>query len=414
MSKVSDLRWYYTHRALGAHGGTPATFIPTGVNKRTFICLDLGEVDDYWIGAIVWFTGGPLYNQFASVADYDAASHMVTLDADLPTIPSPDSDLFMLFLGGRFISDQPIAAFAANVGWAIPGLLQNPLPSPLNGEGTGTVWFKLIDAIPYLGWQPPGAAGYDLVDVSAAGAGDLIELLGPAAEDAQSKFLLVQRAADPLPLADAAYDLPLVLVDSFYPPRTGAELAAGFTVYRPLGLQNDGTTPVYALAAYLTAPAGAPTTIAAGGGITAGGGVLTGTSFAGWPTSGFVFNATKNDLRYYQSRSGNQITCADPAGGIRDFTAQTWDPADAIQPYPWCDVGLDPELFDVFANPDSETEAPANVTFSAPQTAGTGIALGDVAADAHACLWLRFYLPAGADPVDRQPQLVALYAETTE
>jgi hypothetical protein len=44
----------------------------------------------------------------------------------------------------------------------------------------------------------------------------------------------------------------------------------------------------------------------------------------------------------------------------------------------------------------NETTAPTSVTFSAPSTAGTGLALGDIPAGQHRAIWLRRTVTAGS------------------
>ncbi len=188
------------------------------------------------------------------------------------------------------------------------------------------------------------------------------------------------------------------------------------TFYRPVGIENTSATKIYAIAAYCTSPfpAAANTTIAAGGNIGTGAATLKGTSFANWGAHGFVYNVTKNDLRYYYNRSGNSCSVLGPGGGIRGFTAVAWDVGDTLEPFPWFDIGLDaPGGGDIFEDPASEATAPAGVVFSCPRTAGTGLAIGDLAAAAVYCVWQRFYIPAGFLPLEAGEARMRLYAEVT-
>lgn len=60
----------------------------------------------------------------------------------------------------------------------------------------------------------------------------------------------------------------------------------------------------------------------------------------------------------------------------------------------------------------NETTAPSGVTFSAPTTAGTGLALGNIPAGQHKAIWLRRTVTAGATNSDNDTWTLGFDAET--
>lgn len=60
----------------------------------------------------------------------------------------------------------------------------------------------------------------------------------------------------------------------------------------------------------------------------------------------------------------------------------------------------------------NETTAPTGVTFSAPSTAGTGLALGDLPFGQHRAIWLRRTVTAGALNSANDTYTIAYQAET--
>lgn len=60
----------------------------------------------------------------------------------------------------------------------------------------------------------------------------------------------------------------------------------------------------------------------------------------------------------------------------------------------------------------NESTAPAGVTFSAPSTAGTGLALGDIPPGQHKAIWIRRTVTAGAGASPSDAFTLGLDAET--
>ena len=256
------------------------------------------------------------------------------------------------------------------------------------------------------------------VDISGLADGESAVVLGGGTSDEdRSKFVIVTRTAAALPGADASDVLSLDTPDgTFLGPFTGEEASSGTTIYRPVAIENAGAETVFSVRAYCDdpEPTAADTTIAASGAVGTGAGTLTATSLANWPATGWVYNSTKGDLRYYFDRSGNTLQTQDPSGGIRGFTAVAWDDGDSIELYPWMDIGVDePTGADEFEDPSGESVAPTGVTFSAPQDAASALLIGDMAAGDVVAIWERFVIPAGLLPVEAGRADLRVTAEVT-
>lgn len=419
MSAISDLAWVYLHRKLAASGNTPTVYTVGSGSARTVVCAALTESAGYWAGALLRWDSGPNAGLWSSIESFDADTDTLTLDEDLPSVAA-NGHTFTLLHGGKYASDQAVAGLVAAAPVNVTGL-SVAYAAHLNGVGTGVLKFYYNGGAgaQAVTWTPPGGAEGVPILVGALAENDRVTVFGAAGDDeANSKFIVLARGAAALPVADAQDDLACDLTPgNFLAAFSGAETETGKTVYRAVALKNTGAAAVQAIRVYCPKPwsNAADTTIAAGGAIGTDAAVLKGTSFANWGKAGFVFNATKNDLRYYYGRSGNTVQIAAPGAGLRGCAAVTWEVGDALQAYPFFDIGLDaPGGGSLFEDPASETAAPAGVTFSCPRTSATGLLVGDLAAGALYCVWLRVYLPAGAAPLEDEIMQLIAYAEVTE
>jgi hypothetical protein len=78
--------------------------------------------------------------------------------------------------------------------------------------------------------------------------------------------------------------------------------------------------------------------------------------------------------------------------GFRGYTAVAWEAADAIQPMPEVDLAADTGAISAVA---SETQIPADVTFSTP-TASSPLSLGNLTPNASVAVWRREWILDGA------------------
>lgn len=418
MSKISDLAFRYLHRQLAASKDTPTQYTASAGTVRTAASAALVEADGYWKGAIVRWDGGANVGKFSSVLAFDAASDTLTFDEDLPAAVTA-ADTFTLFLGGLFASDQPVPGMLTSQPVNVTGF-SIVYAAMLSGEGTGQINFLYHGGTGQtLSWTPPGESAGIAVDVSGLSTDDNVVLFGGGSSALQkSKFIRLQRTAAALPSSDQADDVDLILtMGSFLGAFVGAETDAGTTVYRPAAIENTGVGALYFAAVFCASPwaSATATIIAAGGGIGIGDDTLLAASLVNWGAHGWVFNSTQNDLRYFFNRSGNTISILDPSGGMRGFTAANWADGDAIEPFPWFDIGLDaPGVGSAFEDPADENTAPSGVTFSCPRTAETGLPIGNLAPAALYTIWERFFIPAGFAPLDAGRADLHIYAEATE
>jgi hypothetical protein len=362
----------------------------------------------------VRWDGGPNAGLWSSVADFDADSDTLTFDSDLPNAVA-NTHTFTLFHCGKHISDQRIPGLSAGAPVNVTGFSLE-YAAMCAGAGTGVLKFYYHGgANQSLSWTPPGGTEGLEVDVSALALNGEVAIPGGEPDS----YILVKRTAASLPAADAQDDIVLTVPEgTFLPVIAGQETESGVTLYRPVGLKNSGAASLYGVRAYCLQPwveAGAvATTIAVGGGVGTGADTLLATSLSNWGTCGFVYNSTKDDLRYYYDRSGNSVKVADPAGGIRGFTAAAWEDGDDIEPYPFYDIGLDaPGAANVFEDPASETTAPTGVAFSAPIDLATALVIGDMAAGSVYCVWQRWHLPAVGRPIDNEETVLRIDAEVS-
>jgi hypothetical protein len=418
VSKISDLVFRYLHRQLGGSKDSPAQYVASGGSVRSAVSAMFTEADDYWNGAILRWDSGPNGGLYSPVGDFDADTNTLHFDEDLPyAVASGHS--FTLLHGGMYASDVRIPGMKTSTPVNVTGFAIT-YAAMLNGEGTGTLAFKHHGGSGQaLTWTPPGETEGVEVDISGLATNDTTVITGGGASAEQrSKYLIVQRTADALPTADAQDAVSLESpTGSFLATFTGTETQAGTTIYRPVAIENTAPDKVYAVKVYCDPPEldAADTTIAPGtGGIGIGVGVLTADDLTDWPAHGFVYNATKNDLRYYFDRSGNTVQIMDPDAGIRGFTATAWDEGDALELFPWFDIGLDaPLLSDVFEDPEAETTAPNGITFYCPRDTSSALLIGDLDAGGLHVIWERFFIPAGFMPMEAGRADLRIVADVT-
>ena len=418
MSKISDLVFRYLHRALSVSKGTPAQYAASEGTVRTVICASLTEESDYWIGAIVRWDSGPNVGLYSSVGAFDADADELAFEEDLPYAVA-NGHLFTLFQGGKYASDVRIPGLKTSAPLNVTGFAID-YAAMLNETGTGVLAFKYNGGSGQaLTWRPPDETEGLEVDVSTLAENETAVLHGGGTTAAQrSKYIIVRRTADALPTADAQDDVNLEsLAGSFLSTFAGTETESGVTVYRPVAIENTASDKVYAVKAWCPTPwpNASATTVATSGDIGTGEDELIAEDLTDWGKHGFIYNATKDDLRYYFDRSGNSAQIMSPDGGVREFTAIGWDEGDTLEPFPWFDIGLDaPSAGDLFEDPADENTAPSGVTFTCPCDAASGLLIGDLPAGGLHVIWERFFIPAGFMPFEAGRADLRFSAEITE
>ena len=403
-AQISDLRFFYLHKQLVANGVTPTVYTCTGAGTATTAtAAALTEAADYWNGAVIQWLTGDNVGLWSGVLDF--AGTVLTFDFQLPN-DTAIGDTFRLFHGGRHVSD-----------YAIPGL-EPTRPVIVTGfsisyasmhQGAGMGLLRYHNGDKKLYWTPPNGTEGNSVLIGCLAMGETVVLFGGGdSESDKSKWVEVTRTAAALPASSVSESIALRLPEwNVLPPFIGAETAAGLTIYRAIGIQNcSRTNPMFNVRALLPSPDGSATTAAAG--LAVGAGTLTGNDFSAWTPSGFVYNLTRDDCRYYYNRSGNQLTIMDPGAGIRGKTAVNWQTSDDLVPMPLFDIGLDPGVSS-FADPASETAAPAGVSFSCP--VDSYLEIGYLRARSLAVVWERVTIPAGFRPKRSEIATLRIYAQ---
>ena len=411
MSKSSDLVFRFLHRKLAASGDTPAQYAASGGTFSTAIAAALTEADDYWNGALCRWDSGPNTGLWSVVSAFDADTDTLTFSVLLPfTVAAGHA--FTLFHGGKHLSDQSLPSLTASAPVNVTGVTLSA--GALNAAGTGQLRFYYNGGggAQTMTWQPPAGAEGDEVVVGTLAEGDTAQLpAGGTDEEDLSQSLRITRGAAALSTANAADDVLISIPDIARLPLVDAGAAAR-TIYRAVGVENVGAAPIYGIRAWAPAPgSGAATQLAAGLGT--GADTLAADELARWDKSGWVYNATRDDLRYYYNRSGNRAAVLSVADMTRPAAGVAWDAGDDIEPAGWQDIGLNaPGAGGIFADPD-EGDAPAGVSFSCAHSLSSALVIGDLAPGGIYCIWERWTIPAGARPAICVPG-VHLYAPVTE
>ncbi len=413
MSRLHELVFRALHRELAANGDTPDQFTASGGTTSTVVCAALTESNDYWNGALLRWDSGANAGLWSNVGDFVSGTDTLVLDDVLP-VAAANGDEFTLFLGGKFASDVEVRSLATSPLVNVTGF-EIANAAAMNGEGTGTLRFDA--ATGFLTWQPPREDEGNAVTVSALaiggraivyGAGTSLEQLG--------KFLVLERTAAALPVADAADDVSLDLVPGGFVARvTGAEAAAGVTLYRPVAVKNMSSGEARELAAWCAPPFPAAAAAVLAADLGTGAGTLEADALTGWGASGWVYNATKDDARYFYDRSGRSAFVADPGGGARGLTAVAWDEGDELVPLPWFDIGQGVDSGGgEFEDPATRETPPSGVVFSCPRGPDEALPLGDAAPGSVTCIWLRIEVPAGHRPLEGGRIDLRVRAQVTE
>ena len=387
------MKFYFASKYLSSDGDTiTQNTADSGGTTKTIVDAALTEADDYWNGAVGWFDGNTtttaLRGVFFHVRDFEAASDTLTLAKALPAAPAA-GDTYRLVLGGNFRGDTECYGMEADgdlpeqvtvTGTNITGLTIKYL-SALLDEGTLSVQYD--NAGDTLQIKMDSESYGATLDVSSDVNGGIIY-----GEDGE-KYVVVDTVAASLPGSNQTDTFTTTYrKGTFVPDYEAYETSGGSnkTRYRLAVLKNeDGADTMQDVTVWCDKPAGTDTTTTTTASITAGS-----------VTSYWLYNSTKDDVRFILNRSGNVLSFADATGGLRGKTAQTWDISDVVEVYPDFDIGLDAPSTLQFENPTDEETAPGGVTFDAPATAAAGLSIGALAnADIYG-VWYRETIIDGA------------------
>lgn len=358
MPTSKDLRFYYGG-ASSAGGVLPSCLIDASSTSLLLISTDLdGTTDDYYNGSIGYFLSGTLEDEYFHVKDYDGTSQTLTLAKALSGTPAED-DHFAVIKAGLSRSTTEVPGLTVTAGPTDVTGVTIDYAGYANGEGSGTLAYT--SSTTSVTWTGPSDSAGPAVDVSTSGTYYLYS-------DDDSMFLEITVVAASLPAGDESDTITLARPEKILlPDASGAETAAGTVRYYDVWSRaGDGLSNVDM---YIARPAGSATTTTTDCAIDADD-TVTVTSAASWDSSGFIYNSTKTDLRYYYGLSGNTMSVKDPDGGIRGFTAAAWDIGDTVEPYPTVDTAVDDddgtsELADLtYTNPTSSSKTTVAATLS--------------------------------------------------
>lgn len=392
------LKWFYPLKINTADGqASQLLTAESGSDNKNLISSLLAQANDFWNGAIGRFESNTdtvaLRGIYFHIKDFVASTDKLVLAQELPATPSTgyNEDKFRLFFGGNCRTSHEIPGLDIDQPTNVTGVTLNRAGHE-NGAGSGTLAFS--NAATTLTWQAPsdsnpGAA----VDVSAGGTFILYS------ED-ENKWIGVTVIPGSLPGADQTDTLTLAVPDGeVLPDMEGYEttMVGGKTRYHLVVVQNsDPSNIMYAMRAFVAPDTkGTATNTTSTLGVVAG--TLTVSDASDWPLRSFwVYNSTKDDVRYVTHRNGNTLYCLAAGAGLRGLTAQAWGSGDAVEVYPEIDIGLDPPTGNQFQNPANEVTAPSGVTFSAPEDYANGLEIGDQEPDELMGIWIRETVLQGA------------------
>ena len=410
--RIHDLVFRFLDRGISGDGQALAEYSAQAGATQTFPCEDLPSTPS---GTLIGWRSGKNAGRWSNIADF--SSPMVTLDDPVPYAVE-GSDSFVIVFGGLHVASDRVPGLQASALVNITGF-DIVHADGANGEGTGTLRYD-PDANAML-WTPPNGVEGNPTTLADLSEGGTVGVYGGGATVAElSRHIVLQRNSAAVPDAGTSDDVSLDLVPNGFLARiTGAQAASGATIFRPVGLENTAGGQVDDVVAWIGAVAeGASSSTLLAAIVGSGAASLSAEDLTAWPASGWVYNSTKGDVRYYYDRSGNTATIADPASGHRGFTPQAWDVDDVLEPYPWFDIGVDtadPTMGETYADPSALTEAPSSVdAFVCPRTVEEALALGDLQAGGFLVLWIRIEIPAGARPLEGGRMELRVHAQVTE
>jgi hypothetical protein len=384
---------YYPGKYLTADNDTLTVQTATGGTALTIVDTSLGDADNYWDGAVGFFepntTTAALRGKYFHVRSWTLSTKTLLLYASLPAACA-NTDTFRLVLGGNWRSSYEIPGLTFTTPVNITGVTIN-YAGYQNPTGVGTLTYTNTSTS--LQWTPPSGIIGSAVNVSGSGVFDIFDAT-------TSLWVEVTVVAASLPVTDQTDAITLTQPTAIVIPNEESTEISGKIRYYAIPIKNThASDSIYDLVAYLqkeisTAAETNTTTTLIDGGL--GIATLGCTSLTNWPASGWIYNITKNDCRYYYNKSANTVRCADPGSGVRGLTSVAWAAGDSVQLMPDIDIGKGaPNGSYQFEDPANETTAPAAVTFTCPITSGTGVSFSNVANGVTVVLWVRETIVAG-------------------
>lgn len=320
--------------------------------------------------------GGAQTNPLLSFGNFRSASEALSLGI---TITSPISGVSVLYAGGA-----------------------NPI-----GAGTLTA----VDT-QNLTWQPAGATLPGL-PVQFTGTQTLIV----EALNNPGQYLRITATA-PFTPGPCTVSLAYLYDNVFAMDDVTATLAvSGVSEYLATMVRNEGSGPVSSFQRWL-AVQGTPQLSGVGVlGASGAGTIITGTSFADWPSAGWCQIRTAGgalkEVVYYIARTLTALTVPAAGRGLLGTSNTAGAFTDVIYPTPGVAIGVDNAGIQAIGS-SIQTIAnintpPSSIAWSVGLNGSTGLTIGTMAVNTEVGIWIWRQIPAG---ILSSPQLLTMFQDS--
>ena len=388
MTAIYEVKKYYASEYLTGDGNALTQWTTeAGSTDQIIISSGLTQADDYWADALLFFdfdtATTALQGQYMQVLSSIQSATSVTLVYPLPATPTT-SDTFRIVKGGKWRSSYRLPGKTVDSGHVNITGATISYTSEKNADGSGTLTYT--NSTQSLSWKDAddSSAGASV----AVGAGGIFYIQSGTV----GKWLEVAVSAGSLPSSDQTDTIVLStksqtrLSDVSGPQTTGGNTAYYAEVYK-----NESTTTANTFGFYIEPYSSSTTTLSEPLGLFADTASVADASFM--PSVSFwVYNETKDDIRFVDYRSGNDLTffAAGSGDDRRGFAALSWDTSDIVRVFPNIDIAYsDP------TGTEFEDDLTA-LSYCAPDDVGDAIRLSPLASNGMTMLAYREVVPAGA------------------
>lgn len=273
-----------------------------------------------------------------------------------------------------------------------------------NGTGTGTLTAASDDT---LTWQLSGGTVGAAVTI-LNGETKIIET-----GDSASEFVRVSRTSATALSGAATLTLTEVLnnvvgLDNV----SSAEAAAGDTEYRAFFIQNDNSTEVSNVKAYIATLGTQRTSNSAQLSASGAGTITTTGSFAGWPERGWCHiktsGGTTREIVYYSSRTDTSLTIPSTGRALLGTSAAAGASSDTLDAVPGIRIAIEAPSSGAIQTIADESTAPTGLTWGTPITAAAALSIGTLAADGDYGIWIEYEIPEAAEAAASVLNLIKL------
>jgi len=358
MTEVYEIKKYYASDYLTADGDALTQHTVAATSTDTILkAVGLTQADDYWNGSLLFFdtdtTTTALQGVYMAIKDSDQSDTTVTLAYALPSTPAI-TDTFRIVKGGKWRSTYRLPGKTIDSGVVNVTGVAIDYVSEENADGIGNIAYTHSGQT--LEW-------YDLDDTTAGaavavGAGGTFYLESLSS----GKWIEVTVTAGSLPGTDQNDTIVLsTKTQTRLSDITGANTTSGVTSYYAEVYKNESSSIAQSLAFYIEPyDANTTTMVDALGVVAATAEVTDGSTMPA--TSFWIYNVTKNDVRWVDYRSGNDLVLFTAGTGVlrRGLVAVSWDIGDTIKVYSNVDIAYEEPTGTEF------TDDLTSLTYSSP------------------------------------------------